>query len=127
MVKGGIETRDWDYKIKQLPSQKGQVKVLLENKTQASTWSARVWSGQTPPRSPEDSPHDLGSLVSETQHLFQSNCVGPETAEVKQKTCDQGHKSLQIGASTRSSRAQSQQAPPQSLEDSPCDLRITGE
>ena len=43
----------------------------------------------------------LGPLLSGTQLLLQSNCVGPETALGKQKTQpDQGHISLLVSAST---------------------------
>jgi hypothetical protein len=43
----------------------------------------------------------LGPPVSRTQHLFQSNPAGPETALEKQGSrTDQSHKSLPVGAST---------------------------
>ena len=57
------------------------------------------------PQGPQRTLHGiLGTLVSGTQLLFQSNHVGPETALGKQETRpDQGHKSFLVCASTGSS------------------------
>ena len=79
------------------------------------------------PQGPQRSLHTiLGSLVSGTQHRFQSNRMGPETAVGKQKT----------GLTRGTSPFWSVPAPghlgtesvdtPWSSEDSPCDLRISG-
>jgi hypothetical protein len=66
----------------------------------------------------------LGSLVSETQLLFQSNLMGPETALGKQKTgLTRGTSPFQSGTAP----GHLGRTPPWSLEHSPCDLRITGE
>ena len=66
--------------------------------------------------------------MSGTQLSFQSNGAELETALGKQKTrCDQGQKSLPVGASTKSPWAQSQQTPPRSLENYLLDLRTSGE
>jgi hypothetical protein len=51
-----------------------------------------------------------------------------QTAEGKQKTRpDQGHKSLPVDTSTGSPWAKNWQAPSQSPEDSPPNLRLTGQ
>jgi hypothetical protein len=49
----------------------------------SSTGVARAHSRLTTASYPQHPPRDLRLLVSGTQHLLQSNCVGPETTLVR--------------------------------------------
>jgi hypothetical protein len=93
-------------------------------KRSTSSW---VWTQWTVPWSPEDSPWDLritGELnISVPIQLLRACASSRET----ENPPDKGLKSLPVSASFGSPWAQTQRMVPQSPEDSPHYLRITGE
>jgi hypothetical protein len=93
-----------------------------------STRSPRVQSLRIPPSFLEDSPQDLRIIgeLSTTSVPIQS-CGTWVSSKEEENRPDQGHNSLLVGTSTGSPRVRNGRIPPQSPEDSPCDLRITGE
>ena len=77
---------------------------LLVGASSGSPWAQTRW---TVPWILEDSPPILASLVSGTQHLFQTNCDRPVPAAGMQETSlIRGLKSLLVGASSGSPWAQ---------------------
>jgi hypothetical protein len=93
-------------------------------------WGALPAESPDTCKEPHRIPHGiLRPLVSGTQRQLQSNHAGPETALIKEadNQTDQGHKSLPIHSSRGVPCVQSFWTPPRSSQDTPWDLKTSGE
>jgi hypothetical protein len=95
---------------------------------QHKKWDQGPWSWQTPPRSLEDSPHDLRTSGewNTTSAPIQSHRTWDSIREAENPAWS----GSQVPSGRRQhwvTWAQSERTPPRSLEDSPRELRTSGE